>query len=243
MLVRPSSEQHAEAAMNHPETDEAKPELASAERDGRNRRGAWVGGTVVAGVATVAIAAWAIGQSSGDQSDGSAAAARARPERVAAAFVDAYAGYDRPRLKSLLAGNALANWPSTRDDNVADEAIEFRVLLDSCTAMDHSNVGTRVSCDFDVHALGSKQLGRGPYSDNTFVLNVRNGKIITANIIFNYDNNGFAREMWEPFVGWVTKHYPKDAPAMFESPDPRPEGRSAKLFHQHIADYVAAKSS
>lgn len=237
--------QHAEAAMNRTETDQAKLEgmLADAERAGRKRRLAWAAGAAVAGAAAVVVV-WVMGLTSGKP--GSIAQVPAgpptQPEQVATAYVDAYASYDRPRLKSFLAGDALANWPTLSQGNRADEAIEFRVLLDSCTAKDNSSAGTLVVCAFDVHALGSEQLGLGPYSNNQLVLTVRDGKIIKSDMYFDYVNNGFAVEMWEPFVAWVTKHYPKDVPAMFDGNNARPTDKSVELFHQHIADYVAKSS-
>lgn len=237
--------QHAEAAMNRTETDQAKLQLLLADAEGgRKRRRAWVAGAVAA-AAAVAVVVWAMGLISGNpDSSAPPPAAPIKPEQVAVEYVDAYASYDRPRLKSLLAGEALANWASLSQSNRADEAIEFRVLLDSCTVLDHSSDGTRVNCAFDVHALGSERLGLGPYSNNLFVLSIRDGKIIKSEIVFDYGNNGFATEMWEPFTAWVTKHYPRDVPVMIDgNNNPRPDATSVALFRQHIADYVAAKSS
>jgi hypothetical protein len=237
--------QHAEVAMSGTKTDPAKLErlLADAE-GGRTRRRAWVAGAVAAAAAVVVVV-WALGLTTGkSQSISPPPAGPAQPEDVAAAYVDAYANYDRPRLKSLLAGNALANWPDLSNGNRSDEAIEFRVLLDSCTTLYQVRAGTQEQCTFDVQALGSEQLGLGPYSNNQFFLMVEGGKITEAEIHFDYGANGFAREMWEPFVAWVTQHYPKDVPVMIDgNNNARPDARSVELFRQHIADYVAAKSS
>ena len=235
--------QHAEVAMSGTKTDQAKLErlLIDAEGGRKNRR-AWVAGAVAA-AAAVAVLVWVMGLSSGKPDSISPLPARPlTPEQVATAYVNAYANYDRPRLKSLLGGDALADWAALDESNRADEAIEFRVLLDSCTELNHLSVGTQVWCTFDVHALGSEQLGLGPYSNNRFLVTVEDGKIIESNIYFDYNNNGFNVQMYEPFVAWVTKHYPKDASAMFEADDGPPDAKTAELFHQHIADYVAAKS-
>lgn len=237
--------QHAEVAMSETKTDPAKLErlLADAEGGQKSRR-AWIAGAVAAAAAVVVVV-WAMGLTTGKpQSISPPPAGPAQPEDVAAAYVDAYASYDRPRLKSLLAGNALANWPSLSQANRADGAIEFRVLLDSCTALYPVGVGTRVQCTFDVHALGSERLGLGPYTNNRFLMTVQGGKVITSELAFDYGNNGFATEMWEPFVAWVTARYPKDVPVMIDgNNNPRPDATSVALFHQHIAEYVAAKSS
>jgi hypothetical protein len=117
------------------------------------------------------------------------------------------------------------------------------VLLDTCTALYPVGAGTRVQCTFDVHALGSEQLGLGPYSNNRFLMTVKRGKIIATEISFDYEHNGFNVQMWEPFVAWVTQHYPKDVPVMFDDNVARPEATSAELFHKHIAQYVAAKTT
>ncbi len=235
--------QHAEVAMSGTKTDQAKLErlLTDAEGGRKSRRG-WVAGAVAA-AAVVIVIVWAMGLSSGKPDSISPLPAQPlQPEQVATAFVNAYGNYDRPRLKSLLAGDALVNWSALDESNRGDEAIEVRVLLDSCTELNHLSVGTQVWCAFDVHALGSDRLGLGPYSNNRFLVTVDGGKIIESNIYFDYMNNGFNIQMMEPFVAWVTKHYPKDVPAMFEGNNTRPDAKTAELFHQHIADYVAAKS-
>ena len=235
--------QHAEAAMNRTMTDHSKLEhlLVDAE-GGRTRRRTWVAGAVAAAAAVV-IVVWAMGLTTGKpQSISPPPAGPARPEQVATAYVNAYANYDRPRLKSFLAGDALANWPALDQGNRADEAIEFRVILDSCTELSRLSDGTQVWCAFDVHALGSERLGLGPFSNNRFLVTVDGGKIIESNIYFDYGNNGFSVEMWEPFVAWVTKNYPKDIPAMLDRDVARSDATSIELFHKHIAEYVAAKS-
>jgi len=238
--------QHAEAAMSRTHTDQAKLELvlANAERVSRRRRLTWVAGGAVAGAAAAFIVAWAMGLAPGSpDATGPVSTGPTVPAAVAAEYVDAYASYDRPLLKSLLDGDALASWSSLSQRNRADEAIEFRVLLDRCTTLDESSAGTQVSCSFDVHALGSEQLDLGPFSNNRFLLTVRDGKVVEAAMDFAYGTNGFAGQLWEPFVAWATEHYPQDIPTMLDGNVARPTDKSVELWHQHIADYVAAKSS
>lgn len=94
--------QHAEAAMSRTETNEAKLELvlANAEREGRKRRLTWVAGGAVAGAAAAFIVAWAMGLTSGSpDATGPVSTGPTGPAAVAAEYVDAYANYDRPRLK------------------------------------------------------------------------------------------------------------------------------------------------
>jgi hypothetical protein len=95
-----------------------------------------------------------------------------------------------------------------------------------------------------MHGLGSDQLGLGPYSDNDFRIVVRDGKVVQAEMDFGYDHNGFAGQVWEPFMAWATRNYPQDIPRMVDSYDnPLPDPASIRLWHRHIEEYVAAKSS
>ena len=168
------------------------------------------------------------------------------PEQVAAEYVDAYAHFDRPRLKSVLGGDALAQWRTALGRfNRSDQAMEFTILPGGhCSPQPGSGPDTSVTCTFDMHGLGSEQLGLGPYSNNDFGIVVRDGKVVEAEMHFDYGNNGFAGQMWEPFMAWVTRRYPKDIPKMIDSnTDPLPDATSIKLWHHHIDEYVRAKSS
>jgi hypothetical protein len=167
------------------------------------------------------------------------------PEQVAAEYVDAYAHFDRARLKSVLGGDALAQWRTTLSKfNRSDEAMEFTILPGHCSPQPGAGADTSVTCTFDMHGLGSEQLGLGPYSNNDFGIVVRDGKVVAAEMHFDYGNNGFAGQMWEPFVAWVTRRYPKDIPKMIDSDtNPLPDATSIKLWHHHIDEYVRAKSS
>ncbi len=238
--------EHADAAMNSTDTDQATLErlLADAERAARKRHLGWGVWGAVVGAAAASVVVWAMGLTPGNpDATAPASPGPTRPVQVAAAYVDAYGRYDRPLLKSLLAGNALASWLSLDQFNRADEAIEFRVLLDRCTALDSSSAGTRVNCSFHVHALGSEQLGLGPFGNNQFLVMVRDGKIVESQINFTYATNGFNIQVWEPFVAWVTLHYPKDIPRMIDGANNAlTDATSIELWHKHIADYIAAKS-
>jgi hypothetical protein len=79
------------------------------------------------------------------------------PEEVAAEYVDAYAHYDRARRKSVLGGDALANWPNLSNYNRADEAIEFTILLDRCSPQPGAGTDISVTCTFDMHGFGPRQ--------------------------------------------------------------------------------------
>jgi hypothetical protein len=233
--------------MNSTETDQVKLEglLADAERAGRKRRWLWGAGGAIAGAAAASVVVWAMSLTPGTpDATGPAVPAPSAPVQVATAFVDAYTNYDRPRLRSLVAGQALADWSSLNESNERDEAIEFRMLVDQCAAAPQSSVGTRVTCSFDAHALGSEQLGLGPFSDNSVTLTLRDGKVVDWQINFTFGTNGFSDQMWNPFMGWVTQHYPKDVARMIDgNNDPLPNATAIQLFHQHIAEYIATKTS
>ena len=167
------------------------------------------------------------------------------PEQVAAEYVDAYRHFDRARLKSVLGGDALARWATLRKFNRSDQAMEFTILPGGvCSQQSSSGPVASVTCTFDMNGLGSDQLGLGPYTNNDFGIVVRDGKVVMAEMHFAYGHNGFAGQMWEPFTAWLTRHYPKDLPKMIDSnANPLPDATSMKLWHRHIAEYVAASSS
>lgn len=199
----------------------------------------------------VVLAAALSGCASTSAEDGQAPAATATtsapsipPEQVAAEYVDAYAHFDRPRLKSVLGGDALTNWRTTLSKfNRADEAIEFTILPGSCRPQPSSGSDTSVTCPFDMHGLGSDELGLGPYSNNDFGIVVRDGRVVEAEMHFDYGHNGFAGQMWEPFVAWVTRNHPQDIPKMLDgNGDALPDATSIKIWHRLIRQYVAAKS-
>ena len=96
-----------------------------------------------------------------------------------------------------------------------------------------------------MHALGSEQLGRGPYGDGYWTLHVKDGQIVYAWSEFPYGSNGFSGEMWEPLVGFVESSYPADADVMYN--DDRSGQRltpgALRLWEQHVADYVASETA
>ena len=103
-----------------------------------------------------------------------------------------------------------------------------------------------MSCVFDLQGLGSEQLGRGPYPDNTFSLTVNDGEIVDASMELASRTNGFYEEMWRPFARWVARTHPADAAVMYAD-YPRSDlasdtARSTALWRQHVEDYVRAKA-
>jgi hypothetical protein len=95
-----------------------------------------------------------------------------------------------------------------------------------------------------VHALGSQAIGRGPYRGGYWDLEVENGKISFARSDFPFGENGFATEVWEPFLVFVETEYPGDADLMYttDRSDQLSTPKSLRLWAQHVADYVASET-
>ena len=97
-----------------------------------------------------------------------------------------------------------------------------------------------------MHSLGSEQLGRGPYPDNTFSLTVDDGEIVDASMELASRTNGFSEEMWRPFARWVSGPTPPTPRSCTTTTRPRTgrieTPRSFALWRQHVKDYVEAKA-
>ena len=221
-------------------------------RSARRRRRAWIAGGLVAAAAATALIVWRPGLGS-DKADPEPVGQEQRAEQTATAFVEAFGDFDPDRAATYLAENAeLTIWEDElgndhwRRGNRWLQAAGTQILLDKCQALWTTGPATYVSCAFDMHALGSEQLGRGPYPDNAFSLTVNDGEIVDASMTLASRSNGFSEEMWRPFAKWMVRTYPVDAAVMYynypktdwahETP------RSFELWRQHIQDYVEAKA-
>jgi ketosteroid isomerase-like protein len=172
-------------------------------------------------------------------------------ERIAKRFLAAYGAYDAKRALNYLAeegvatgsGHTTSTW-ATREGfrrevaMVQAEAIEQRIT--GCEEVGRSVDGVAVQCAFDVHAFRSDEVGLGPYTDNTWDLVVRNGKITSAVSTWAYITNGFSAERWEPFQRWVTSTHPEDVPVMYPVGEFEITKRSIKLWKQRLREWVAA---
>jgi hypothetical protein len=106
--------------------------------------------------------------------------------------------------------------------------------------------GTWVTCDYDFHALRSDQIGKGPYSGSYVNLAVKDGEIVQMSGYL--EHREFWRQMWLPFLKWMSTNYRKDAAVMYEG-DHTPSIRlpssyarltpeSIRLWEQHSREYV-----
>ncbi len=238
--------QHAEDAMNDTNTEEQlETLLIGAERDTRRRRRGWAAGALVAAAATAAVVVWAPGLVGDEKESGSnvlSADETYGAERIATRFVTAYAAFDRPEASAYLA-DTVAGFDGWRRDNRWLEAVRFRMLLDPCRAQGASSPeGTRVVCPYDYDSLRSDELGRGPFTGSRFSVTVRDGQIVSAGLGFEYENNGFAARVWEPFAAWVSKAHPEDAAVMYADwPSTTAQAqtpRSDRLWRQRTLEYV-----
>lgn len=218
----------------------------------RRRRLIWAAGGLAAAAAT-AVIAFSLGLGS-NRNQTVQPAAGPDPVAVMTTFLDAYAARDGLVMASLLADGAdldlgaghatdISGWMGS--EGRWDGAIGFRMLNESCQPHSGSAEETEVVCTYDYHALGSDRLGRGPFPDSTLTATVKDGKISALRQDIPFMENGFSREMWEPFAAWVRTSYPQDAAVMYSDwpvqSVPAYTDRSIALWAKHTQDYVNEK--
>ena len=174
-----------------------------------------------------------------------------RAIQVAADLFAAYDANDADAMLALMTRDAITpEWTSVdnvRDDARWREAVGWQETQRHC-APNGEPVGdvSYLRCDFALHALGSKQLGRGPFEGGYWAVHVQRGKVVYLTSEFPFSTNGFASDMWEPFEAFVSENYPDDHGAMYEDEGAeagRQDSHSLQLWEQHIADYVASESA
>lgn len=244
-------QRHAEDAMNTTNTEERLQRLLDeSERDTRRRRRRWTGGALVAAAAAGAIIVGVSGvgddPETGTTPQVATATAAEEAEALATAFLDAYGSWDRAQAASYMADPSFVD-ALDRGWMRWSEAAGFTLLVDACEEGGSSAEVARVQCAFDYHALGSDELGLGPFSDNVFAISIRDGEIVMAAEELEFMSNGFSEQMWEPFAAWVSRAYPEDAAIMYADwPGTSLEAhsdRSIELWRQHTRDYVEAQQS
>ena len=175
--------------------------------------------------------------------------ADASAEEAALGFIDAYAAFDAQKAMTYVADDTdlrgvlfdaqvPANIEGLSLKLSLLKAVGYEQTVTSCEATPFGS-DTSVVCDYVFHALGSDQIGRGPFSGNSYVFTVRDGMIVRAGEARNLDK--FFRQMWEPFEEWVSSTYPKDAAVMYLDGTPdaaRFSPESIRLWERHTRDYV-----
>ncbi len=236
-------QRHAEDAMNKTHTEEKLETLLDdVHRDGRRRRTGWAVGAIVAAAAAVAAVVLVPGLRGGDEAGPSTSPAAVVPATdVATGFLDAYAAFDRPLATSYLVDEN-AGSDGWRALNRWFEAVGFTLQLESCEEGATTSAGVHVDCPFAFQALGSQDLGLGPFGDSTYSFVVEDGKIISGGMDLEFESNGFSKQVWEPFAAWVSERHPQDAAVMYlDWPDMNQQAYSAKaieLWHARTLEYV-----
>jgi hypothetical protein len=153
---------------------------------------------------------------------------------LAATDMELAAGYVAPGkdLPILNVDEASAQW---------DLATGFQILPGSCEEQNTTSAGTNVLCPFDYNGLRSNEIGKGPYGGSFFNITVKDGLVVAARESFEFENNGFSAEMWEPFAAWVASAYPDDVARMWEDSSQSQQlqtSESDRLWEQHTKEYV-----
>ena len=203
----------------------------------------------VVGIAVFVLAIWIATSDLTTPARQPASNADAEALDVVRGFLGAYAAFDAQQAMTYLADDGDFDVVDTSQELPLEEALSLRFSLEqavgyeqrvsSCVTAPFGS-DTSVVCDFVFHALGSDQLGRGPY-EGSFVFTVRDGVIsdvaMTPNISTKFD-----RQMLEPFADWVTSTYPSDASVMFVDGTlaARFTPESIRLWEQHTRDFVEA---
>ena len=175
-----------------------------------------------------------------------------KAQEVATSFVEAFGAFDADRAISYLADDAdirplmievgIQDAEGTLDEFrlliSMEQAAGSKLTLDSCQEMESSASATEVRCTFDVHSLGSDEIGLGPYSGNYFALTVSDGEIVRASQYRDYSE--IFTQLWQPFSTWVATNYPDDVEVMYQigGHGERLTSESIRLWERHIREYV-----
>jgi hypothetical protein len=184
-------------------------------------------------------------------------------EKVAVGFLDAYAAFDAQKAMTYAADDAdLAGvidfdrshqLPATTEGLSLMfsmlQAVGYEQTVPSCEAAPFGS-DTRVVCHYAFHALGSDQIGWGPFSGGSYVFMVRDGEIVRAwDVVKNLEE--FVHQMWRPFAEWVSSTYPKDAAVMYLDATlgvprhsvARYSLESIRLWERHTREFVETRSA
>jgi hypothetical protein len=224
------------------------------KRQVRSARNQKIGALAVAAAIGIAAIALYLGTREGPATTTPGGEPTARPVEVATGFLEAYGAYDADQAIGYLAADAdisgltTSVGPGAVEGTVKEfrlllsflEAEGYKQMLNPCEELSSSPTGTNLRCTFDYHAIGSDEIGLGPYGGSYFDLIVRDGLIVRASKF--YATEGFSAEMWEPFAIWVSTAYPEDAAVMYVDETlsgVRLTEESIRLWDEHKQEYVA----
>jgi len=179
----------------------------------------------------------------------------AMPERIAADFLDALGGLDAERAITYLADDADISglmWPVAADLPGAHATARlitswfgaegYRQVLDPC-APDAFAPEERVRCPFGFQALGSYEIGLGPYRGSYVDVTVRGGEIVSA--VTRWNLSAFSAQVWEPFARWISRNHPQDVHVMYANSRSIPQvtPMSIRLWERRSRAYIETKAA
>jgi hypothetical protein len=238
--------ERAEDAMDSTDTREQMSIYEEGRRrDWSGRRTWWGAGALVAAAATVVgLVLWGGGRE-GDRTGPAATGEDAAA--LASRFLEAKYAPDPTRAEAMLASGVrmddTANSRDWRRSHALTMAAGFSLAEHTCRTVRTSGTESDVECEFAVHALGSEQLGRGPF-EQTLDVTVADGKIVSNDGDSRLHMNGFASEAYEPFTQWVARRHFADLEIMFTDmtlAGPRTNPRSLRLWEQRLAEYIESQ--
>lgn len=210
----------------------------------RNRKlGAFAVAAAIGAVAVVVILASLDGQDTTGRTVGTDPEPTAMAEEIATGFVETFGAFDGERAITYLADDAYLEMDATTPEEVPVftsflEAQGYKqILVDTCRVTSSSSFATEVRCPFDWHAIGSDEIGLGPYP-GYWDLTVRDGEITV--VWLYWDIKRFSPQMWEPFRDWVSENHPKDYEVMYVDGGGNFSltKESIQLWGRHVRGYV-----
>jgi hypothetical protein len=169
-------------------------------------------------------------------------------EAVAREFLAAYGSFDADKAITFLSDDAIAGrWGTPgqlRLDFAYNRAVGYKQTMIGayCAHMGNSESGISLQCAFEMDAVGSDEIGLGPYTGNYWRLTVRDGRIVSAERDVAFMTNGFSDQIWEPFAEWVSVEHPDDVLAMYTDHSQgmqRVNEDSIRLWERRTTEYVA----
>ena len=173
---------------------------------------------------------------------GPAAVSSVQPAR---GFMRAWARYDADGAAGYLTAGALSDFGGLQYMRLVTrwmKAAEVKFLNTACEETGRSASAVAVRCAYDVHLLGSDQLGLGPYRQAR-ELSVRDGKITSVGDLVPA---GAPRETWDSFGFWVASRYPGDVGTMYSDvfrSGVQFSDASIQLWERHTREYVADRKT
>ena len=229
-------------AMDRTDTEEQLREFLARhdEEHPRAPRRTAVVGAALAAAAVAAAVFWGADLTSDRTEPVPAVEPQPRTVRVADGFVTAYAEGDVERAASFLAPDA-EPWDTWRSDLARDVAWRAEYLVEPCQELWGNAFDTAVVCPFDLHVLGSEELGLGPFENGAFTVHVDGqGDVASAEALYNADNNGLEGHV-EEVKAWLKRVFPFDYPLMkrdYEDLGPGQRVRWSRMWEQHFQKYI-----